>query len=95
VSSIEAEPIEPGDLNVVPANEATWADLAATSTTGLVAYLTEGSQPAGRRIPVGWVAVEPRTEYPRLLGLPTVWKGRQGEDRRDEGRSAARAGDAR
>jgi hypothetical protein len=47
------------------------------------AYLTEGSQPAGGRIPVGWVAVEPRTEYPRLLGLPTVWKGRQGEDRQN------------
>jgi GNAT superfamily N-acetyltransferase len=124
VSSIEAEPIEPGDLNVVPANEATWADLAAifghsnsgrcncqrfksrgwfwdqatdeqrrtrlkdqsncgdpeaTSTTGLVAYLTTG------HVPVGWVAVEPRTEYPRLLGLPTVWKGRPGEDKSDEG----------
>ena len=51
----------------------------ATSTTGLVAYLTEG------REPVGWVAVEPRTEYPRLLGLPTVWKGRPGEDKQDDG----------
>ena len=36
-------------------------------------------------MPVGWVAVEPRTEYPRLLGLPTVWKGRPGEDKRDDG----------
>jgi GNAT superfamily N-acetyltransferase len=36
-------------------------------------------------VPVGWVAVEPRTEYPRLLGLPTVWKGRPGEDKQDEG----------
>src|SRR5690242_18982883 len=96
--------IHPGDLTVVPANQASWADLSAvfgtvdpgrcncqryktrgwfwaqgtdetrraalrqqtscddpdaTSTTGLVAYLTEGSTP------VGWVAVEPRTEYPR------------------------------
>jgi len=129
VRSTEADPFDPADLTIVPANEATWADLAAifgasdsgrcncqrfkttgwfwgqatdeqrrgrlreqtncddpaaTSTTGLVAYLAEGSQPAGGRIPVGWVAVEPRTEYPRLLGLPTVWKGRQGEDRQDE-----------
>jgi len=51
-------------------------DPDATSTTGLVAYL-EG-------VPVGWVAVEPRTEYPRLLGLPTVWRGRQ-EDKQDDG----------
>ncbi len=39
------------------------------------------TSPSGR-VPVGWVAVEPRTEYPRLLGLPTVWKGRPGEDKR-------------
>jgi GNAT superfamily N-acetyltransferase len=51
----------------------------ANSTSGLVAYLTDG------RVPVGWVAVEPRTAYPRLLGKPTVWKGRQGEDKRDDG----------
>ena len=51
-------------------------DPDATSTTGLVAYL-EG-------VPVGWVAVEPRTEYPRLLGLPTVWRGRH-EDKQDDG----------
>ena len=30
------------------------------------------------------MAVEPRTEYPRLLGLPTVWKGRPGEDKEDD-----------
>ena len=30
-------------------------------------------------------AVEPRTEYPRLLGLPTVWKGRPEEDKQDDG----------
>ena len=35
-------------------------------------------------MPVGWVAVEPRTEYPRLLGLPTVWRGRH-EDKQDDG----------
>ena len=34
--------------------------------------------------PVGWVAVEPRTEYPRLLGLPTVWRGRPDEDKEDD-----------
>jgi GNAT superfamily N-acetyltransferase len=53
-------------------------DPDATSTTGLVAYLTDDG------VPVGWVAVEPRTEYPRLLGLPTVWRGRQ-EDKQDDG----------
>src|SRR5580693_2312501 len=53
-------------------------DPDATSTTGLVAYL------AGDGVPVGWVAVEPRTEYPRLLGLPTVWRGRH-EDKQDDG----------
>jgi GNAT superfamily N-acetyltransferase len=119
-----AGPVEPGDLTIVPANQATWADLAAifgsadsrrcncqrfrsrgwfwdqatdeqrraqlrdqtncddpeaTSTAGRVAYLRDGG------VPVGWVAVEPRTEYPRLLGLPTVWKGRPGEDKQDDG----------
>jgi GNAT superfamily N-acetyltransferase len=117
----------PADLTIIPANEATWADLAAifgttgasgrcncqwfktqgrqwdrttdeqrrarlreqancddpgaTSTTGLVAYLKEGTED----VPVGWVAVEPRTAYPRLLGKPTVWKGRPGEDHQDAG----------
>jgi GNAT superfamily N-acetyltransferase len=61
------------------------------ATTGLVAYLGAPGpgEPGpdgepGRGEPVGWVAVEPRTEYPRLLGLPTVWKGRPGEDKDDE-----------
>ena len=117
-----AAPVRPDDLTIVPANQASWADLSAifgtvghpgrcncqrfktrgwfwgqgtpedrqdrlreqancddpeaTSTTGLVAYL--GGEP------VGWVAVEPRTEYPRLLGLPTVWRGRH-EDKADNG----------
>jgi GNAT superfamily N-acetyltransferase len=53
-------------------------DPDATSTTGLVAYLADGE------VPVGWVAVEPRTEYPRLMGLPTVWRGRH-EDKQDDG----------
>jgi GNAT superfamily N-acetyltransferase len=130
-------PIEPDDLSIVPANQASWADLqavfgtrdcgrcncqrfktrgwfweqatdqqrraqlrdqtncddpAATSTTGLVAYLRERDRERDRgergkgagATPVGWVAVEPRTEYPRLLGLPTVWKGRPGEDKKDD-----------
>jgi GNAT superfamily N-acetyltransferase len=123
MGSSEAVPFTLADLTIVPANQATWTDLAAifdssdtrhchcqafktrdqswrqatdcqrqaqlrdqtncdhpdaASTTGLVAYLTEG------RVPVGWVAVEPRTAYPRLLGKPTVWRGRN-EDKGDDG----------
>lgn len=48
----------------------------AETTTGLVAYL-DGE-------PVGWVAVEPRTAYPRLRWIRTVWTGRQ-EDTADDG----------
>jgi GNAT superfamily N-acetyltransferase len=58
-------------------------DPAATSTTGLVAYRHDQDNDQ-ETTPVGWVAVEPRTEYPRLLGLPTVWKGRPGEDKQDD-----------
>jgi GNAT superfamily N-acetyltransferase len=47
---------------------------AADATTGLVAYLADE--------PVGWVAVEPRTAYPRLPWMRTVWSGRQ-EDKAD------------
>jgi GNAT superfamily N-acetyltransferase len=50
-------------------------DPRAPATTGLVAYL--GTEP------VGWVAVEPRAAYPRLLRSRTVWSGRQ-EDRADD-----------
>jgi GNAT superfamily N-acetyltransferase len=50
-------------------------DPDAASTSGLVAYL-DGE-------PVGWVAVEPRTAYPRLLGSRTVWTGRA-EDKTDD-----------
>ena len=109
-------------LTIVPANEASWADLQAIfgttgepgkcycqyfktlhrdwrslsdadrrarlraqancgdpragSSTGLVAYL--GTEPAG------WAAVEPRTAYPRLPGVRTVWSGRH-EDKTDAG----------
>jgi len=74
-------------------DQANCDDPAATSTTGLVAYLHDqdegqdegqGRQQDPAATPVGWVAVEPRTEYPRLLGLPTVWKGRPGEDKHDD-----------
>jgi GNAT superfamily N-acetyltransferase len=119
-------PITPEMLTIVPANQASWPDLAAifdnadsrrcscqhfkvrgrlsaagsdeqrraqlreqtncgdpaaASTSGLVAYLNQETE----KIPVGWVAVEPRTAYPRLLGLPTVWKGRPGEGKEDTG----------
>ncbi len=47
----------------------------ARTTTGLVAYLDKD--------PVGWVAVEPRTAYPRLLRTRTAWSGRQ-EDKADD-----------
>jgi len=110
------------DVRIVPANEASWADLQslfesnrdaqecgcqwfkhrdkdwrsvppdarmadlreqtgcghddAEETTGLVAYV------AGE--PAGWVAVEPRTRYQRLLRMRTPWLGRD-EDKADDG----------
>ena len=47
----------------------------AEDTTGLVAYLGDE--------PVGWVAVEPRTAYVRLLRTRTPWSGRE-EDKSDD-----------
>ena len=47
-------------------------DPDASQTSGLVAYV-DGE-------PAGWVAVEPRTEYAKLLTLNRTWKGRN-EDR--------------
>jgi GNAT superfamily N-acetyltransferase len=41
----------------------------AGTTTGLLAYLDDE--------PVGWCAVEPRTEYPRLLTSRIPWSGRE------------------
>jgi GNAT superfamily N-acetyltransferase len=115
------EPIPAGKVTIIPANEASWEDLAAIfgtsdpgrcqcqrykvmgwiwrdstqpertaalraqtacgdpdapATSGLVAYV-EGE-------PAGWVAVEPRTAYPKLRGMPVPWKGRE-EDRDDDG----------
>ena len=120
--SVTRDPITPAQLSIIPANQASWADLQAVfgtadypgmcycqhyktrdchwsslsgeerhrrlreqtrcddpgarTTSGLVAYL--GPEP------VGWVAVEPRTAYPRLPKVRTVWSGRQ-EDKTDDG----------
>lgn len=111
-----------GRLRVVPANQASWDDLAsvfgtadyaarchcqrfkvagwiwrdttqeqrtarlreqtacgdptATATSGLVAYLDDE--------PAAWVAVEPRTAYPKLRTSRIPWRGRD-EDKDDEG----------
>jgi GNAT superfamily N-acetyltransferase len=51
-------------------------DPGAASTSGLVAYV--GSEPAG------WVAVEPRTAYPKLGTSRVPWTGRH-EDKGDDG----------
>jgi GNAT superfamily N-acetyltransferase len=68
-------------------------DPEAGTTTGLVAYLGEGpsrgaesghGEEPGRGEPVGWVAVEPRVAYPRLLRGRTTWQGRD-EDKQDPG----------
>src|SRR5689334_20184232 len=112
-------PIAADKVTIVPANEASWADLTAifgtggagqcqcqrfkvpgwiwrdstlpqrtarlrqqtacddpeaAHTSGLVAYV-DGE-------PAGWVAVEPRTAYPKLRTSRIVWGGRD-EDRDD------------
>lgn len=115
-------PITAEQLTIVPANEASWADLVAVfgttdyacrclcqrfkvvgwfwrdttkeeraamlqaqtacgdpnaaATSGLVAYV--GDEPAA------WVAVEPRTAYPKLRTSRITWKGRD-EDKDDDG----------
>ena len=48
----------------------------APHTSGLVAYLDDE--------PVGWVAVEPRTAYPKLRTSRVPWTGRR-EDKDDDG----------
>jgi GNAT superfamily N-acetyltransferase len=121
-STATAGPVAAEQLTIVPANQASWADLqaifgvagypgrcycqhfktrdrdwssltyaerqdrlreqtgcsnpGASSTTGMVAYLDDE--------PVGWVAVEPRTAYPRLQWMRTVWSDRE-EDKADDG----------
>ena len=50
-------------------------DSSATTTAGLIGYLGDE--------PVGWVAVEPRVNYPGMLRVYRVpWEGRD-EDKRD------------
>jgi GNAT superfamily N-acetyltransferase len=51
-------------------------DPDAAATSGLVAYV-DGE-------PAGWVAVEPRTAYPKLRTLRVPWSGRD-EDKDDDG----------
>jgi GNAT superfamily N-acetyltransferase len=50
-------------------------DPDAPETSGLVAYL-DGD-------PVGWVAVEPRIDYPKLRTTPVPWRGR--DENKDDG----------
>ena len=115
-------PITEEQVRIVPANEASWDDLAAifgttdyagrchcqslkvvgwiwrdstqeertamlraqtacgdpnaTTTSGLVAYVDDE--------PAGWVAVEPRTAYPKLRTSRVPWTGRD-EDKDDDG----------
>jgi GNAT superfamily N-acetyltransferase len=115
------EPIADGSIRIVPANEASWADLQAvfgtadagqcqcqrfkvvgwiwrdstlpgriemlraqtgcgisdaTTTSGLLAYVDD--------VPAGWVAVEPRTAFPKLRTSRVPWSGRD-EDKDDDG----------
>jgi GNAT superfamily N-acetyltransferase len=111
-------PITAEQLTIVPANEASWDDLAAilgttdyagqcqcqrfkvvgwiwrdstqeertamlqaqtacgdpnaADTSGLVAYVDDE--------PAGWVAVEPRTAYPKLRTSPVPWTGRNEDE---------------
>jgi GNAT superfamily N-acetyltransferase len=48
----------------------------AAASSGLVAYVAQE--------PAGWVAVEPRTAYPKLRTLRVPWTGRA-EDKSDDG----------
>jgi GNAT superfamily N-acetyltransferase len=48
---------------------------AAETTSGLVAYVEDE--------PAGWVAVEPRTMYPKLQTSRVPWRGRE-EDKEDD-----------
>jgi GNAT superfamily N-acetyltransferase len=51
-------------------------DPDAATTSGLVAYVDDE--------PAGWVAVEPRTAYPKLRSSRIPWSGRD-EDKDDDG----------
>lgn len=48
----------------------------ASTTSGLVAYVDDE--------PAGWVAVEPRTAYPKLRTTRIPWRGRD-ENKDDDG----------
>lgn len=50
-------------------------DPTAASSSGLVAYCDD--------VPAGWCAVEPRTDFPRLLKTRIPWTGRS-EDKTDD-----------
>jgi GNAT superfamily N-acetyltransferase len=115
------EPIQPEQVTVVPANEASWDDLTAIFGTGdpgrcacqrykVVGWIwrdsTQPERTASLRAqtacddpdaeatsglvayvdgePAGWVAVEPRTAYPKLRTTRIPWTGRD-EDRDDDG----------
>ena len=56
-------------------DQAGCGDPEAGRTSGLVGYL-DGE-------PVAWCAVEPRTEYARLLRMPIPWQDRPEQDRAD------------
>jgi GNAT superfamily N-acetyltransferase len=121
MTAMEA-PIRAEQMIIVPANEASWDDLAAifgttdyagqcqcqrfkvvgwiwrdstqeertemlraqtacgdpnaAPTSGLVVYVDDE--------PAGWVAVEPRTAYPKLRSSRVPWSGRN-EDKSDDG----------
>jgi hypothetical protein len=75
-------PIAEEDVRIVPANEASQeertamlevqtacGDPDAADTSGLVAYV-DGE-------PAGWVAVEPRTEFPKLRTSRVPWFARE------------------
>lgn len=51
-------------------------DPNAAATSGMVAYVDDE--------PAGWVAVEPRTAYPKLRTSRVPWSGRD-EDKGDDG----------
>lgn len=87
--SVGEAPIPADRLTIVPANEASWderiamlqaqtacGDPNAAATSGLVAFFDDE--------PVGWVAVEPRTSYPKLRTSRVPWTGRD-EDKDDHG----------
>lgn len=116
------EPVDAGQVTIVPANEASWGDLAAIFGTAdyaasckcqrfkIPGWIWRDSTPEGRSEmlcqqtgcgdpdaaatsglvayvdgePAGWVAVEPRTAYPKLRTSRIPWTGRE-ESKDDDG----------